>query len=54
MIEDTCCNGSPGKHESTDYSLGGLNSSPSSWENVDEKEIDDKVFNLTVAFGSTS
>ncbi|XP_046642401.1 myotubularin-related protein 3-like isoform X3 [Daphnia pulicaria] len=43
LIEESCRDGSPGRNESSDCSLGGLNSSPSSWENVDEKEIGDKA-----------
>ncbi|XP_057378845.1 myotubularin-related protein 3-like isoform X4 [Daphnia carinata] len=42
LIEVSCHEGSPGRNESSDGSLGGLKSSPSSWENVDEKEIGDK------------
>jgi hypothetical protein len=51
LIEESCRDGSPGRNESSDCSLGGLNSSPSSWENVDEKEIGDKVFSFTVLIG---
>ncbi|XP_057378844.1 myotubularin-related protein 4-like isoform X3 [Daphnia carinata] len=43
LIEVSCHEGSPGRNESSDGSLGGLKSSPSSWENVDEKEIGDKA-----------
>lgn len=43
-MEETCCDGpSGGPDGCPDHSPGGLNSSPSSWENVDEKEISDKV-----------
>lgn len=42
----SCHEGSPGRNESSDGSFGGLKSSPSSWENVDEKEIGDKVFSF--------
>ncbi|XP_032789509.1 myotubularin-related protein 3 isoform X2 [Daphnia magna] len=43
LTDMSCHEGSPGRNESSDGSFGGLKSSPSSWENVDEKEIGDKA-----------